>query len=426
MPNLDLKYITDENGNRVLPITHVNAVRDSSGNTLPSLMAPEKNGTGIGTCSTSSGTALAVTLTGYELVTNGFVAVTFENDVPASATLNINSKGAKPIIYKGSAVEADIIKADDTVMFCYNGSQYVVTSLGGGGAAPVNPNETVNISLTQIGGNSADLTGASITITDDDSGDTLYTGTWAGTMLTTEINVNTNYTVSVESITGYLACAPQSYQAGYQTERNISFQYRALGVYVEATDGILYTASTWASSGKTANSVVLITNIIKLRLSLTRTSQRLPYHSTISDPLENYITAYSSPNQNNDYNGDVNTDNIVKFNIAYNTDTISYAAPWSKSFRFPDGLEGYIPSAGEMITLALNKTQIEECLSACDATPMSTYSGEDGAYWTSTFAGNANNGYRVMWSYFWDQNRYIGSGEGINGTRFVRCINRYE
>ena len=76
-----------------------------------------ENGNGIGTCSTSSGTALTVSLTGYELVTNGFVAVTFSNDVPANATLNVNNKGAKPIYYKGSAITADTIKADDTVMF---------------------------------------------------------------------------------------------------------------------------------------------------------------------------------------------------------------------------------------------------------------------------------------------------------------------
>ena len=134
MPNLQIKYVTDEDGNRVLPVTHLDAVRDDNGNTLTSLMSPENLGNGIGTCSTSSGTALAVTLSGYNLVKNGFVAVTFENDVPANATLNINGKGAKSIIYKGTAIKDNTIKAGDTIMFAYDGTNYVVTSLGGGGA----------------------------------------------------------------------------------------------------------------------------------------------------------------------------------------------------------------------------------------------------------------------------------------------------
>lgn len=352
---------------------------------------PQKLGIGIGTCSTSSGTALTVSLTGYELVTNGFVAVTFANDVPANATLNINGKGAKPIIYKGSAIESDTIKADDTVMFCYNGSQYVVTSLGGG-AAPVNPNETVNISLTQVGGNSADLTGASITITDDDSGDTLYTTTWAGSTITTEIDVNTNYTVSVETIAGYLACPDQSYQAGYQTERNISFQYRASGAYVEATDGTLYTSSAWASSGKTANAVVVLTDACKVRMALTETT--LPIHSNYIDPLENYITTKrDETTAKADYDGEGNTDNIIRFNIAYNTNTTSYAAPYCRAFTFtyPTGQKGSLPAAGQVWTIRQNKTSINACLTACGGTPITS------VYWSSTCYGKHSDGFQHNW-----------------------------
>ena len=134
MSDLQIKYVTDNDGNRVLPVTHLDAVRDDNGDTLTSLMSPENLGNGIGTCSTSSGTALAVTLSGYNLVQNGMVAVTFEYDVPANATLNINGKGAKSIYYKGAAIEADVIKAGDMVMFAYDGTNYVVTSLGGDGA----------------------------------------------------------------------------------------------------------------------------------------------------------------------------------------------------------------------------------------------------------------------------------------------------
>jgi len=82
-------------------------------------------GQGYGTCTTSASTvAKVVTLSNYALVTNGIVAIKFTNSVPASATMNINGKGAKPIYYKGVAIISGIINAGSTATFIYNGSQY--------------------------------------------------------------------------------------------------------------------------------------------------------------------------------------------------------------------------------------------------------------------------------------------------------------
>lgn len=86
---------------------------------------PAKLGFGRGTCTTAAATAAkAVTLSGYTLVTGGFVAVQFTNAVGASATLNINSKGAKPIYFRGANITADIIAAGDTATFVYDGTNY--------------------------------------------------------------------------------------------------------------------------------------------------------------------------------------------------------------------------------------------------------------------------------------------------------------
>lgn len=82
-------------------------------------------GQGYGTCSTDAATAAkVVTLSSYSLVVGGIVAVKFTYAVPASATLNINSKGAKPIFYRGSAVVANAIKAGDVAVFIYDGTNY--------------------------------------------------------------------------------------------------------------------------------------------------------------------------------------------------------------------------------------------------------------------------------------------------------------
>lgn len=108
---------------------------------------PESLGGGYGTCSTAAATAAkTATLSGYYLVTGGTVSVKFTYAVPASATLNINGKGAKQIYYRGSAIAANIIQAGDTATFIYNGSQYHLLAVDRNIAAPVN-----NLSTTTTG-----------------------------------------------------------------------------------------------------------------------------------------------------------------------------------------------------------------------------------------------------------------------------------
>lgn len=87
-------------------------------------------GQGYGTCATAAATVAKVaTLSSYALVTGGIVAIKFTYAVPASATLNINSKGAKAIYYKGAAITAGVINAGDIGLFIYNGSQYLLLAV---------------------------------------------------------------------------------------------------------------------------------------------------------------------------------------------------------------------------------------------------------------------------------------------------------
>lgn len=65
----------------------------------------------------------------YSLTVNGFVSVKFSYDVLANSTLNINSKGAKNIFYKGSAITGGIISAGDTATFAYDGTQYHLVAI---------------------------------------------------------------------------------------------------------------------------------------------------------------------------------------------------------------------------------------------------------------------------------------------------------
>lgn len=84
---------------------------------------PPKLGFGYATCSTGASTAAkTASLSNYNLTAGGIVSVKFTNAVGANATLNINSKGAVAIYYRGSAITAGVIEAGDTATFIYSTS----------------------------------------------------------------------------------------------------------------------------------------------------------------------------------------------------------------------------------------------------------------------------------------------------------------
>lgn len=88
---------------------------------------PSSLGGGYGTCSTAAATAAkAAALSGYSLVTGGIVSIKFTYDVPAGATLNINSKGAKAIYYRGASITAGVIKSGDIATFRYSGQYHLL------------------------------------------------------------------------------------------------------------------------------------------------------------------------------------------------------------------------------------------------------------------------------------------------------------
>ena len=80
----------------------------------------------FGTCSTAAATAAkTVSCTGFALKTGSVINVYFSNAITvASATLNVNSTGAKNIYYRGAALAADIIASGVTAKFVYDGTQY--------------------------------------------------------------------------------------------------------------------------------------------------------------------------------------------------------------------------------------------------------------------------------------------------------------
>ncbi len=109
-------------------------------------------GNGYTTCSTAASTkAKTASLSNYSLTTGGRVSVKFTNDVPAGATLNIATKGAKAIYYNGAAITDGIIKAGDTATFVYS-TTYHLVSINRDTYTKEEVEEAINAAVGSVGG----------------------------------------------------------------------------------------------------------------------------------------------------------------------------------------------------------------------------------------------------------------------------------
>lgn len=84
------------------------------------------NRTNYGSCSTAAGTAAkTVDCTGFALVTGAEITVKFTvSNAAANPTLNVNSTGAKPIFYRGAAIDKSYLVANRTYTFRYDGTNW--------------------------------------------------------------------------------------------------------------------------------------------------------------------------------------------------------------------------------------------------------------------------------------------------------------
>lgn len=98
------------------------------------LWSPDNNTTytnpklGHGYASSTAGTSPAFTaaISNYTLNggNGGFIAIKFSADVPANATLNVQSTGAKSIYWNNAAIPAGVIQRGDTAILMYDGTRY--------------------------------------------------------------------------------------------------------------------------------------------------------------------------------------------------------------------------------------------------------------------------------------------------------------
>ena len=186
------------------------------------------------------------------------------------------------------------------------------------------------------------------------------------------------------------------------------------GVYIEATNGELFTADKWTGS-LTPNSVVVIQDEVRFRIALTQSSNTMKIHSSYSGALENYMTAISDSSRAKlDMKSAENTANILKMQSS-----TSYAAGYCNSFTFPDGkTKGLLPALGWLQTAYDNKAAVDACLAACGATAIDT----SNYHWASTFLGVYSSD-RLCWVLRWSDGR-VGGGN-LGGSGRVRPFAAY-
>lgn len=171
-------------------------------------------GNGYGTCATDGVTATkVVTLSGYSLLVGGVVAVKFTNAVPANATMNINSKGAKSIYYHGAAITANIIQAGDIATFIYNGTQYDLLAI----------DRVAKETITGL-----QLSGQTLTITKGDG---------STSTLTTQ---DTTYDIATSSVAGLVKSATGTNQVAVNSTTGVmSFSAVQTDTFVQGVNTLI-------------------------------------------------------------------------------------------------------------------------------------------------------------------------------------------
>ena len=88
-------------------------------------------GLGLGVCTTDATTAAKeATLANFILLKNMPVTIRFTKAINVdSATLNINSTGAKPIFIQGAALQPGVVKTEDVVTLIYDGTNWNIVEI---------------------------------------------------------------------------------------------------------------------------------------------------------------------------------------------------------------------------------------------------------------------------------------------------------
>lgn len=198
-----------------------------------------------------------------------------------------------------------------------------------------------------------------------------------------KVPFGTNYTVSATAADGYNTPETQTFTAS-QASRTVVVEYlgytKLTGVFIQAVDGTLYTASEF-SSDITPNGIAVITDNCEFVIALQDVSNYSKWSgSGLSVSNVAYYTDYYEAIK--DYAGETNTDTIIACLAGRTSDDITGApsAEKCRGFKFPNGRKGYLGSAGEWRAVLDNYSTIASALSICGGSAFPSII----RHWTST------------------------------------------
>ena len=228
---------------------------------------PAGLGQGYGTCATAAATAAkVVTLSNYVLTTGGVVSVKFTYNVPASATMNVNSKGAKAIYYKGAAITANVIQAGDVATFIYDGSYYHLIAIDrvAGSAITGLSISGKTITYTLANGSTGTITTQDTTYTHPTTSGNKHipTGGSSGQILRWSADGtaawgadnNTTYSAATQSAAGLMSAADKTKLDGVAAGANKTVVYAYTFTAANWSNGTLTIAAT--THGITGSAIV--------------------------------------------------------------------------------------------------------------------------------------------------------------------------
>lgn len=209
-------------------------------------------------CSTAAATAAkVVTLSGFVLAAGARITVKFTvTNTASSPTLNVNSTGAKSIMYRGSAISAGYLAANRVYEFIYDGTDWELI-----GDINVDTNTDTKVTNTLATTTKAYVTGTTSSTTNTgtqvfDTG--VYLDTTAGKLVATTFSGNLtgdvtgNVSGSSGSCTGNAATASKAAQL--TTARTIAISGACVG--------------TATSFNGTANISIPVTSVDAAKLTI--------------------------------------------------------------------------------------------------------------------------------------------------------------
>lgn len=158
------------------------------------------------------------------------------------------------------------------------------------------------------------------------------------------------------------------------------------GVFVQHTDGSLYTTDQWTAGGFTsdlANGVAVIDDACSFVIAKTDAYDgNIEWGSNTSSAISGVMLTTDKATAQTDYAGASNTELIA---------ATSGAAYECANYAFPNGATGYLPALGEWAVAYANKSAINAAMTLIGGTALSGY------YWSST-QYSADRAWLLGWS----------------------------